>query len=995
MKTPTIPEVEPQFEKEADAQQIDPFQQLIQQLFQQQVIICETPTLSARRRSSIFEETLTADPSVYRWLLDIISEEEHMTKESVHFVLSEIQLIRVVAYTFDIPESQIQLSREDEGCCEALDPYNREEIDEMLEKKLNISEKIDVYTKQEDDALLLLKADKSELIDEYSKTEDDELFAIKLVIADYIDVYTKQEIDALHSNKLNTTDQIDAYSKIEDDALLLLKDDKAQLIDAYTKAEDDALLLLKTDKSELIDAYSKTDVDALLDDKLNITDQIDAYIKQEDDALLLLKANITELDNYVDLTSTQTISELREIASGKPKRYVFATTNEISTWIDDQETVAKLALGDNLHIVNKQIMDYWWDGTDLRAFETELPDMSQIMTILGTATGGEQKTFNSTIHSVEIMVQNYDNNSVVCADSGVKAIQDINVSILDEAMLLEADKTELIDAFSKTEADAFLDDKLYVSDQINANIKQEDDALQLLNADKSLLIDAYTKGEADNLLCNKVNSGVSYSKGENNALLLLKADKKQLIDAYTKIETNNLLNNKADSGVSYTKGKDDVFLLLKADKTQLIDAYTKGEADNLLNNKVDSGVLCTNGEDDDLLLLKANQSTTYTKIETDYLISLIKFCDVDLSGSTTLSTSQTITANKTFNNACRFVSSLDEMSLITGSLFIKSGADDSDILLGAGGTNPISEFSSSVDEPTDDDYITLGAVQSEFVSSIYSGSINGNLTATQFIQSGKDDISSTSKQEGFAPSMSIKIGILPTQCVSTVSEFYMSVGDPYGRFKHHITNTGEIRCYTVGASWIEQISFSDERLLDAAGLSDFPELCAYIKELYPKPFEQQLHPIPIGDQALQQQVKNNEDIINGSGDGSNEVFEPPVSNAITKLDLSSQLQRQSFLASSGSDPQLIVYDDRFTLTASYATTGLFPCGCQLDGYLFKSYPPDARSKLGDSVIALVGTYISNTYNIFCYIDQNGPYIQYAPDNYHQILLSCLTLHIIN
>ncbi|KAA6359223.1 MAG: hypothetical protein EZS28_045250 [Streblomastix strix] len=112
MKSPTIPEVEPQFEKE-----IDPFQQPFQQPFQAQVIRCETPTLSARRRSSIFEETLTPDPSVCRWLLDIISEDEHMVKESAHFVLSENQLIRVVAYTFDVPESQIQLSVEDEGCC--------------------------------------------------------------------------------------------------------------------------------------------------------------------------------------------------------------------------------------------------------------------------------------------------------------------------------------------------------------------------------------------------------------------------------------------------------------------------------------------------------------------------------------------------------------------------------------------------------------------------------------------------------------------------------------------------------------------------------------------------------------------------------------------------------------------------------------------------------------------------------------------------------------
>ncbi|KAA6389792.1 MAG: hypothetical protein EZS28_014681 [Streblomastix strix] len=116
--------------------------------------------------------------------------------------------------------------------------------------------------------------------------------------------------------------------------------------------------------------------------------------------------------------------------------------------------------------------------------------------------------------------------------------------------------------------------------------------------------------------------------------------------------------------------------------------------------------------------------------------------------------------------------------------------------------------------------------------------------------------------------------------------------------------------------------------------------------------------------------KNNDDIIYAS----NEVFEPPVPNAITKLDLSSQLERQSFLASSGSDPQLIVYIDRITLIESNATTDLFPDGGQLSGYLFKSYPPEARPKAGDQMIAFDGTDAPNTYNIFCYIDQNGPYI---------------------
>jgi hypothetical protein len=48
------------------------------------------------------------------------------------------------------------------------------------------------------------------------------------------------------------------------------------------------------------------------------------------------------------------------------------------------------------------------------------------------------------------------------------------------------------------------------------------------------------------------------------------------------------------------------------------------------------------------------------------------------------------------------------MATITGASFVKSGADDSVVLLGAGGTKPISEFSSGapdlsnyVDKTTD------------------------------------------------------------------------------------------------------------------------------------------------------------------------------------------------------------------------------------------------------------------------------------------------------
>ncbi|KAA6382566.1 MAG: hypothetical protein EZS28_021906 [Streblomastix strix] len=260
------------------------------------------------------------------------------------------------------------------------------------------------------------------------------------------------------------------------------------------------------------------------------------------------------------------------------------------------------------------------------------------------------------------MVQMYDNSNVVCARGGVRSIVNIQSA-----------------SYSKSEDYTFL----------------------LLNAEKTQLIDSYTKIETNNYLKNTTDTGVSHTKGENEALLLLKADKTQLIDSYTKGETNNLINNKEDTEVSYTKGEDDTLLLLKADKTQLIESYAKIETNYLLDNK-------------------ANYSTTCTKTETDQLISDIDVGDVDftyyanktktdelleenaditeLSNYVTLDTSQTINANKTFKNACRFTGTIDGMSTITGSTFTKSSADNTIVLLGAGGTKPIAEFGGSVDD---------------------------------------------------------------------------------------------------------------------------------------------------------------------------------------------------------------------------------------------------------------------------------------------------------
>ncbi|KAA6375697.1 MAG: hypothetical protein EZS28_028777 [Streblomastix strix] len=490
---------------------------------------------------------------------------------------------------------------------------------------------------------------------------------------DLSDYYTKTEVDGLISDaaigeidlsnyysKSETYARDEVYTKTETDEKLDLKANVADIIDAYTKSETDTnfvgaeefstLFDAKADKTDIIGAYSKTETDEKLDLKAN-SDYVSAnYV------------NKTELDDYVELTSAQKITgqkqfgiisvssiskqskndalillagggdmlvsslvsqpqlqEVRDIASGKSKGYVFATTQEMNTWLEDQENVAKLAIGDNLYIVDKEVMDYWWDGTALRALETELPDISNVVTSLGAATGNDNA----------ITVISIDGNTITPAKNNTFITTGFDQSITG------------MKTFTST----------------------------------------------------IISNGIQYSGYDNSSVFLAGGGVKSISD----------INASAD----------------------LSDYYNKTKTDELLGDKANVG---------------------------------------DLNNYVTLNTAQSINANKTFNNACRFTSTIDRMSTITGGSFIKSGADDTVVLFGAGGTKPISEFTTTIDdsnymkkdayvqdiqgilrktildqsypEPTDDDYVTLGAVKSEFVSSIYSGSINGNLTANQIIKSG-------------------------------------------------------------------------------------------------------------------------------------------------------------------------------------------------------------------------------------------------------------------
>ncbi|KAA6356579.1 MAG: hypothetical protein EZS28_047894, partial [Streblomastix strix] len=93
--------------------------------------------------------------------------------------------------------------------------------------------------------------------------------------------------------------------------------------------------------------------------------------------------------------------------------------------------------------------------------------------------------------------------------------------------------------------------------------------------------------------------------------------------------------------------------------------------------------------------------------------------------------------------------SFDGMATVTGAQFVKSGADDNIVLLGAGGTKPISEFAGT---PTDlsNNYTKHKQVDSKlsnYVNTTNNQSINGTNTfnakvnATGFVKTGKDNSS--------------------------------------------------------------------------------------------------------------------------------------------------------------------------------------------------------------------------------------------------------------
>ncbi|KAA6359935.1 MAG: hypothetical protein EZS28_044538, partial [Streblomastix strix] len=166
--------------------------------------------------------------------------------------------------------------------------------------------------------------------------------------------------------------------------------------------------------------------------------------------------------------------------------------------------------------------------------------------------------------------------------------------------------------------------------------------------------------------------------------------------------------------------------------------------------------------------------------------------------------------------------------------------------------------------------------------------------------------------------------------------------------------------------------YINEILLEAAGLTDFPELYTYIKERGLKPVEEQPQLVPIGEQTLQDQVKQNAAIIN---DEQNEFIPPQIENIQPKVDIQDGLELAegcTWLVNQ-SMQQLSVSKKKVTYNFSLKTTKYF------HGNTFENWPEQVKPRLENKIVIIIGSDSIQKNNIFEYIDQNGPYVSLEGD----------------
>lgn len=139
-------------------------------------------------------------------------------------------------------------------------------------------------------------------------------------------------------------------------------------------------LSVKDESIEIVGAYDyyyNIDTDSIVLEKKIIESNLKEYAKTED-----ISNNYVKKQDGKSLVDDEEYDRLKNdvvaailIAQGKVKGYVFNTYTDMISWLDNEDNVKLLNVGDNLLIIEKNVPDYWWTGDDIVELETEKVDL--------------------------------------------------------------------------------------------------------------------------------------------------------------------------------------------------------------------------------------------------------------------------------------------------------------------------------------------------------------------------------------------------------------------------------------------------------------------------------------------------------------------------------------------------------------------------------------------------------------------------------------------
>lgn len=185
-----------------------------------------------------------------------------------------------------------------------------------------------------------------------------------------------------------------AYSESCGDALNGVNADKIAVSDMLEEVKTESKNTENNSKSAKQSAKESLDILNLIEEYREAIDSLSTEVESNADkaadsaanaenAVMLAIENHNYKDNDLAHPNILEVAQTaKSIALGKANSLCFETEKQLKDWIagtftrTDGKTTSDLKVGDNLYIVELNVPDYWWDGTNIQPLGAEKPDLS-------------------------------------------------------------------------------------------------------------------------------------------------------------------------------------------------------------------------------------------------------------------------------------------------------------------------------------------------------------------------------------------------------------------------------------------------------------------------------------------------------------------------------------------------------------------------------------------------------------------------------------------